>query len=232
MKMQVVKNEGDTELGLLESELVRLFPSIQFSIREDPTSLALNPKVDLLVLLGSSWSVYDRSIREIVDAECSLVRSSASRGVPIFGICYGAQLISAAFGGTVRRSGSCEIGWTEVKASNDGGFVEGRWMQWHFDTFTVPSGFDALGHNGAGIQAISGGRMLGVQFHPEANEEIVSSWIQGGGSAELEAAGISPLALLEQTRRESSRTTVASRELVAWFLESIAQQSPVARSSN
>lgn len=232
MKMQVVKNDGDTELGLLESELVRLFRSIQFSMREDPTSLALNPKTDLLVLLGSSWSVYDRSIRDTVDAECSLVRSSASRGVPVLGICYGAQLISAAFGGTVRRSESCEIGWTEVAGSKDGGFIEGRWMQWHFDTFTVPSGFDAIGQNDAGIQAISGRRMLGVQFHPEANEEIVLSWIQGGGSAELEEAGVSPLALLEQTRRESSRTNVASRELVAWFLEGVAQQPPVKKSGN
>lgn len=232
MKMQVVKNEGDTELGLLESELVRLFRSIQFSIRENPTSLALNPKTDLLVLLGSSWSVYDRGIREIVDAECSLIRSSAGRGVPILGICYGAQLISAAFGGAVRRSETYEIGWTEVAATNDGDPIEGRWMQWHFDTFTVPSGFDAIGQNGAGIQAIAGRRMLGVQFHPEANEKIVLSWIQGGGSAELEAAGISPAALLEQTRRESPRTTVASRELISWFLESIAQQPPVKRFGN
>lgn len=72
----------------------------------------------------------------------------------------------------------------------------------------------------------------GVQFHPEVNEAVVTKWMEGDGVAELAALGISPSALLEETRREVSRTTVATRELIEWFLENVAQGPTAHRSGN
>ena len=102
-------------------------------------------------------------------------------------------------------------------------------MQWHYDSFTAPRGFDVLAINEAGVQAIRRGRSFGVQFHPEANEPIVSKWMSGEGAAELAAAGIAPSLLLDETRRGVERTSVATPKLMDWFLEEVAQ-GPVAPS--
>ena len=68
-----------------------------------------------------------------------------------------------------------------------------------------------------------------MQFHPEATEPIVSTWMSGDGAAELAALGIAPADLLDDTRRGVERTSVASRQLMDWFLEDVAQ-GPVAPS--
>jgi GMP synthase-like glutamine amidotransferase len=68
------------------------------------------------------------------------------------------------------------------------------------------------------------GRALGLQFHPEASESIVRLWITGQGSDELAAIGMTPDQLIHET---SSRVVDAEErcdELVAWFLENIAQR--------
>src|ERR1044072_1990213 len=41
--------------------------------------------------------------------------------VPIFGICYGAQLIAQHLGGAVANTGKGEYGRTELEVTNDGG---------------------------------------------------------------------------------------------------------------
>ena len=157
------------------------------------------------------------------------MRRSIERGVPVLGICFGAQMLSHACGGVVERGKKTEIGWHDVVAPEVDSVLAGRWMQWHYDSFTAPRGFDVLAINEAGVQAIRRGRSLGVQFHPEANEPIVSKWMSGEGAAELAAAGIAPSSLLDETRRGVERTSVATPKLMDWFLEEVAQ-GPVAPS--
>ena len=200
-----------------------------FAYREDPFSWRNIDNVDLFVHLGSSWSVYWASVQTQVDSEVSLMRHSIERGVPVLGICFGAQMLSHACGGVVERGKKTEIGWHDVVAPESNSVLTGRWMQWHYDSFTAPRGFDVLAMNEAGVQAIRRGRSFGVQFHPEANEPIVSKWMSGEGAAELAAAGIAPSSLLDETRRGVERTSVATTKLMDWFLEDVAQ-GPVAPS--
>ena len=228
----VVKNENDSGLGLIEDALTAKYSQVDIVSRECPDSLRLNDRHELVLLLGSSWSTYWDSVQTEVRAEQSLVIDAVWRDLPILGICYGAQIISSAFGGTVTRMTCPEVGWSNVESTGQCSVFEGRWMQWHYDSFTAPYGFEVLATNSAGVQAIRRGRSLGVQFHPEANEAVVTKWMEGDGVAELAALGISPSALLEETRREVSRTTVATRELIEWFLENVAQGSTAHRSGN
>ncbi|MFM8810862.1 MAG: glutamine-hydrolyzing GMP synthase [Actinomycetota bacterium] len=100
-------------------------------------------------------------------------------GVPILGICYGAQLIAQQLGGTVSRGGRGEYGRTtltrtsgvtsSVLPSSLGtqGFV---WMS-HFDAVSVlPPGFVATASTPDAPMAVienDGRRIWGVQYHPE-----------------------------------------------------------------
>ena len=228
MKICVVANSSEDDVGLLD-EALSGFGKYVRAVREDPSEWRNVEGVDLFLHLGSSWSVYWDSVRSQVDAEASLMRHSIERGVPVFGICFGAQMLSHAYGGIVERGKKTEIGWHDVVASDAHSTLAGRWMQWHYDSFTAPRGFDVLAINEAGVQAIRRGRSVGVQFHPEATEPIVSTWMSGDGAAELAALGIAPADLLDETRRGVERTSVASRQLMDWFLEDVAQ-GPVAPS--
>jgi GMP synthase-like glutamine amidotransferase len=228
MKFCFLSNRAESDIGLLDESLSGLGEYL-FAYREDPFSWRNIDNVDLFIHLGSSWSVYWASVQTQVDSEVSLMRHSIERGVPVLGICFGAQMLSHACGGVVERGKKTEIGWHDVVAPETNSVLAGRWMQWHYDSFTAPRGFDVLAINETGVQAIRRGRSFGVQFHPEANEPIVSKWMSGEGAAELAAVGIAPSNLLDETRLGVERTSVATRKLMDWFLEDVAQ-GPVAPS--
>ena len=98
-------------------------------------------------------------------------------GVPILGICYGAQLIAQQCGGTVGRNGSGEYGRTELELQAQGGELLGGqpgtqtvWMS-HFDAITeLPGGFVTTASTpNAPVAAFENldRKIAGVQYHPE-----------------------------------------------------------------
>lgn len=99
-------------------------------------------------------------------------------GAPIFGICYGAQLIAQQLeGGVVANTGTGEYGRTELTVSDAGVLFGGGqptlqqvWMS-HFDSIAEPpSGFAVTASTpGAPVAAMSdvARRIHAVQFHPE-----------------------------------------------------------------
>lgn len=180
--------------------------------------------VDLVVCLGSDNSVYWQQIAAEIKAESQLILRASTSGIPVLGICFGAQMIAHTFGGKVSRSPKPEFGWTVV---DDVAHEElaGSWMQWHADRIEVPDSISVIGSNNAGIQAIRYRRCLGVQFHPEATYDVVSRWVSSGGQAELEANGVDPEEILETTRRNEADSNSRCRALFEWFLSDVAQTS-------
>lgn len=98
-------------------------------------------------------------------------------GIPILGICYGAQMIAQQRGGRVDHSGRGEYGRTVMSLASDGGCLLGGtpptqqvWMS-HFDAIVEPpSGVIATASTTASRVAAfedSGQQLYGVQFHPE-----------------------------------------------------------------
>jgi GMP synthase-like glutamine amidotransferase len=131
-------------------------------------------------------------------------------------------MLAHALGGSAEKGRKSEIGWHEVIATEANKRLAGTWMQWHYDTFTPPAGAEVLALSDAGPQALRVGRSFATQFHPEANEAIVSSWMAGEGAMELVKAGISPSDLMDETRRNVVRSGPATGEIVDWFLTEVA----------
>lgn len=183
----------------------------------------------LVLSLGSSWSTYWEQVSRPVLAEQQLMSEAIARGIPVLGICFGAQQLSTVLGGSVSRAAVAEIGWHRVEpvsgmADVPGWMHEGAWMQWHYDSFTVPPGARLLARSASGPQAFRHGRCLAVQFHPEATESIVSRWSQGEGARELADAGIDPAELLAATRAHQAQAATRCELLVEWFLARVAHQ--------
>ena len=192
-------------------------------------------KADLVLSLGSNWSAYWPEVAPSVEAEATLLRRAHDQGVPILGICFGAQMLAHALGGRVFAAPEPELGWCLVQASDPqslaGSVLAGEWMQWHGDTFEVPADSEILASSDCAIQAFRLGKCLALQFHPEATESVVSQWSAGQGQCELISAGVDPQDLLAQTRIKVVDAQERCDGLVSWFLADVAGRSTAHKST-
>lgn len=173
---------------------------------------------DLIVSLGSDHAAYDDSVPWLA-RELALLRDAADAGVPVLGICFGAQLLARALGGQAMRGQPPEIGWFRVRTRDRALVEEGPWLQWHYDTFAPPPGAALLADSDVGPQAYTVARNLGLQFHPEATAEIVEGWIDQDRD-ELQRQGVDPDCLLAQTREHAS--DAKAWRLLDTFLDRVA----------
>jgi GMP synthase (glutamine-hydrolysing) len=123
-----------------------------------------------IVLSGGPKSVH-------VDDAPSIDPAVYDLGVPIFGICYGAQLIARDLGGEVSRTGKGEYGRTDLSVvapsvlfGHDQPEQQTVWMS-HFDAITrAPDGFATTATTASTPAAVfesTERRIFGVQYHPE-----------------------------------------------------------------
>jgi GMP synthase-like glutamine amidotransferase len=194
----VVEHQRDAPAGLVVPwaaerglELSTLRPA------EEPGRWPAPGDHDAVVVLGSDCSVA-RSPDPWIAEEIAFVRAAHGAGVPVLGLCFGAQSLAAALGGAVDRAAHDEIGWLTFDAVDER--FTGPFFAWHGDAFTVPPGAQELARSSAGPQAYSAGAAVGVQFHPEVDEAIVDAWLEWGRSQLVEAR-LDEDAIREQTAR-------------------------------
>jgi len=153
---------------------------------------------DFAVALGSSASVR-HDPPAWVAREIDWLVAAERRGVPVLGICFGAQALAVAHGGSVDRLPAAEIGWIEVRSDDSRLVPSGPWMTWREDRIHLPPFALEVARNGLGVQAFVVGRHVGVQFHPEATPETVARWADDEPAAVSGAVG-SRAALEADTR--------------------------------
>jgi GMP synthase (glutamine-hydrolysing) len=129
--------------------------------------LAKEPKA--IILSGGPSSVYEEGAPAI-DAGIFDAK------VPVFGMCYGFQLMAQALGGTVAQTGAREYGRTSVDVTTPGVLLSEIptahtvWMSHGDSVSAAPAGFDVLASTHATPVAAFENldrRLAGVQWHPE-----------------------------------------------------------------
>lgn len=219
MRALLIANAVDADAGFIGDRFRHHGFAFTECHREHPDEWPSLDGHDLVLLLGSEWSVYWPQVAHNVAAEADLIRAAYDRGVPQFGICFGNQSMAHALGGTVERARTPEIGWYDIVSDEPATIASGPWVQWHYDVVTVPPGATELARSSVGPQAWRMGRAFATQFHPEATETMLSRWTKGAGASELESFGSSPELVMEQTRSNVAVSREHADVLVDHFLE-------------
>lgn len=179
---------------------------------------------DLLVPAGAPWSVYDHArIGSWIKPELVWLAGAVDAGVPVLGICFGAQALATALGGETIRAARPEVGWVEIQSDDPGLIPRGPWLQWHYDVFSVPPEATELARNSVGPQAYRYGRALGVQFHPEVTADGIGVWLDNGGAETARASGVDPDLLRRSTAARADEARGRAHVLVDAFLARIAR---------
>jgi GMP synthase-like glutamine amidotransferase len=149
-----------------------------------------------------------------IPAEVRALGDAVEAEVPVLGLCFGAQALALALGGTVRRTTAPEIGWLPV-VSEDAGVPSGAWAQYHYEVLEVPPGAREVARTAAGPAAFRLGPHLGVQFHPEVLPDQIAIWL--GLDTKL-PAGFDRDGMLAGSRRHGAEAGARARRLFAtWF---------------
>jgi GMP synthase-like glutamine amidotransferase len=163
------------------------------------------------VVLGSSASVARPEVDWVVRV-VEWLREADAAGLPVLGICFGAQALAAALGGRVHRLADREIGWVQVESADADLIAPGPWLTWHEDGIELPPLAYELARNAFGVQAFCHCRHLAVQFHPEATPAIAADWARGDAPPELD-----PAALLTATAEHAGAAAEAATRLFDGF---------------
>ena len=134
-----------------------------------PVAEMLARKPRAIILSGGPSSVYAEGAPSIDDA-------IFTAGTPVFGMCYGFQLMARGLGGTVAATGAREYGRTPVRVTEPGTLLadvpaEHRvWMSHGDSVSAAPAGFTVLASTDvtpvAAFEDVDRG-LAGVQWHPE-----------------------------------------------------------------
>jgi GMP synthase (glutamine-hydrolysing) len=232
-KILVFQHVPFEPLGTLD----RLFKMAGFRIRyinfdRRPEQTADLSRYHGLVVLGGPMAADQTDRYAHLAYERAAIGAAIDLGLPVLGICLGAQLIAAAIGGRTLRARAPEYGWVNVSPTTQGiadpllGHLKQNEpiFQWHSDTFTLPPEAVHLAESeSCRYQAFRyGDQVYGLQFHLEADRSLISRWLDAPrrpGEIEGGRARYSREQVITETDQNVDRATELGSAVFGAFIE-------------
>ncbi|MFN8216623.1 MAG: type 1 glutamine amidotransferase [Solirubrobacterales bacterium] len=184
---------------------------------------------DAVLSLGGSMNVDQEDAHPWLGDQKALLRELLAAGVPLLGLCLGAQLLAEAAGANPRRASRPEIGWHAVELTEAGTAdpllapLAPRFeaFQWHSYEFPLPQGALALARSEVCLQAARlAPRAYAIQFHPEVSRRDALTWIDDYRvDPDAVRIGIDPVALRAETEAKIDSFNQLGRDLCGRWLD-------------
>ncbi|HEY0493005.1 MAG TPA: gamma-glutamyl-gamma-aminobutyrate hydrolase family protein [Candidatus Dormibacteraeota bacterium] len=183
-----VRNDREDTLGISHAALAAESVAV---LRRDGfaggTALPEIEEISGLIVFGGEMNVDEIERYPYLLAQRQLMRRAIDSGMPVLGICLGAQMMARALDAPVYRAPVRELGFYPVTLTGAGQgdtllghFQSGdRVFEWHEDTFDLPQGATLLAAGAeVPVQAFRfGPNAWGVQFHFEVDRAGVEAWL-------------------------------------------------------
>jgi GMP synthase-like glutamine amidotransferase len=160
------------------------------NIQIDTVELDENEKIpkldpyDAMIVMGGPMDTWQEETYPWLKTEKENIHNFVSiKKKPYLGLCLGAQLLSEAIGGKVRKMKIPEIGVLNVSILDNKSIFSGidknlKALQWHsYEVYDLPSNTNVLASSPmCNVQAFSSEKAFGLQFHVEQTNETVPQW--------------------------------------------------------
>ena len=160
------------------------------NIKIDTVELDKNEKIphldqyDAMIVMGGPMDTWQEETYPWLKPEKETIHKFACiNKKPFLGLCLGAQLLSEAVGGKVKKMKTPEIGVLGVSVTNDKSLFKGldknlKVLQWHsYEVIDLPSTTNLLASSAdCNVQAFAFENAFGLQFHVEQTNETVPQW--------------------------------------------------------
>jgi GMP synthase (glutamine-hydrolysing) len=139
-----------------------------------------------VMVFGGAVNVDQEAVHPWLRNEKQVLSALLAHGMPLLGVCLGAELLAEAAGAPARRAPTPEIGWVEVQVTDAGATdpligplsPRVRAFEWHSYEFPLPDEAVALARSPTCLQAFRLGEAAwGIQFHAEVTGADASHWI-------------------------------------------------------
>jgi GMP synthase (glutamine-hydrolysing) len=189
---------------------------------EGSVGLPPDEDYDALMVFGGRTNPDEEGEKPWLADELELLRGHLDEGTPMLGVCLGAQLLAKVSGGRAFPLDEAERGWADVElmpaARDDPLFAAWpervRAFESHGYSLEPPAGAVELARNRQ-VQAYRiGGRVWGVQFHPEVTAAQIDDFVDLRADELVDPAGVRA-----ETAREIGRWTELGRSLCGAFLD-------------
>lgn len=139
------------------------------------------------IILGGAMNIYQHRDFPWLPLEKKILSRLLELNLPAIGICLGAQLLTDLAGGKVVQNPLYELGWWPVHFTPIARQLfpelpsESTIFHWHGDTCILPKNSTLLASSAAcPVQAfLLSHHILGIQFHPEMDENLVHDFLSG-----------------------------------------------------